>query len=122
MSLNNDLRLAAVNRHRVRTWGDRSLKLYTRTPDDGETVICELPTDWRGFRVVSVVSGIRSYDSGEWMFEISSLIDTLPDEDTMNSLSAFSVDPQRFVIRKLEAPIGESPFWKLRGEIEGTVS
>lgn len=106
MSKLNDLRIAAVNRHRQRLFGDSSLKVYSTTPADGESEEHEFETDWRGSRLD---------DDGNWQFEIVAASDWASSQAFLKKVSVLTVGTRRWKVKKVKEPIGESLVWKLVG-------
>lgn len=117
MSQELDLLCTSFNRHRLRLFGDCSLKLYEVTPLAGETEVFAFIDGWKGHRLQGTTDGDR--ESGSWQFQI------IADENwqtvelaTFKKVVALTVDGRRWAVRKVEEPIGNSLVWKLRAEIE----
>jgi hypothetical protein len=118
MSQLNDLRRAAINRHREQLFGDSSLKLYSMTPEDGETEIVELTEDWKGHRVRPTTSGFADQDGGAWQFQIVADEDWSTSQSDFKEIVSLTVGGRRWKVTKVEEPIGESLVWKLRAEVQ----
>lgn len=105
MSKLNDLRTAGVNRHRERLFGSSSLKVYSTTPEDGESEEHEFTADWRGSRLD---------DDGNWQFEIVAAADWTSSQAYLKKVSVCTVGSRRWKVKKVKEPIGESLVWKLQ--------
>lgn len=119
MSTLSNLRLAALNRHRVRLFGTSSLKAYTTTPELGEVLAAEFLIDWSGQRTQPITGDqqVRA-DSGMWQFQIAAPADWTVSQAFMNSVVVLTVGTRRWKVKKVEKPIGESLVWKVRAEIQ----
>src|SRR4051794_29889672 len=116
----SDLQLLtdAFDRHRIRQFGDSSLKVYGITPADGESETGSFEAAWKGHRVADYTSGVRSYDSGAWQFQIVAATDWRTSQDFMLAIVALKViyangSQERWKITKVEKPIGSSGVWKI---------
>lgn len=116
MATIDNLRRAAINRHRKRLFGDSSLKLYTTTPAAGEAEVFNLAADWRGRRITATTDS--GAESGAWQFEIVANADWVTSQANMLKVVALTIDSRRWKIAKVEKPIGTSFVWKLRAQIQ----
>lgn len=114
----NDLRIAAINRHRKQLFGDSSLKVYSMTPVDGETVIFDLACDWKGHRIKATTADRIDADSGAWQFQIVAECDWATSQADMKKAVALTIDGRRWKVTKVEEPIGTFLVWKLRAEVQ----
>lgn len=113
----NALRLAAMNRHRKRLFGDESLKAYTTTPEAGETLAATYPVDWFGHRVEPTTDAAGS-EAGAWQFQVWAADDWATSQSFMLSLAALIIGTRRWKVKKVEKPIGLSLVWKIKAEIQ----
>ncbi len=113
----SSLRLAAVNRHRQRLFGDSSLKVYTTTPEAGETLAATFAKDWFAQRVWRTTDqGVK--ESGRWQFQIPAKEDWGKSQAFMLAIVALTVYDRRWKVTKIEKPIGTSLMWKVKAEIQ----
>ena len=117
MSQLNDLRRAAINRHRIQLFGDSSLKGYTITPADGEVEAVEYAEDWKAHRISSSTDLIGS-ESVAWQFQIVADEDWETSQLIIKQFVALTVGTRRWKVTKVQEPIGVSLVWKLRAEIQ----
>ena len=111
------IRLRAINQRRKQLFGDSSLKVYTTTPEDGETEAGEFETDWKGFRVDPTTGqATRGADSSSWQFQIEAEADWKTSQVFMLSIVALMIGEDRWKITKVEKPIGNSLIWKLKAQ------
>lgn len=115
MSKANDLRIAAINRHRKRLFGDSSLKVYSITPAEGEAVVETFAKDWMGQRTDAITT---SGGTGAWQFQVVAKANWVATQEFMKSIVALTIGTRRWKITKIEEPIGESLVWKIRAEVE----
>lgn len=113
----SNVRLRAVNQHRKRTFGDRSLKVYTATPETGEVEAAEFEIDWFGHRVEKTTEGSSS-QSGAWQFQISAAEDWATTQTFMKAIVALTIGDDRWKVTKVEKPIGRSLMWKVRAQMQ----
>jgi len=118
MSKTNDLRIAAVNRHRKQLFGDSSLKVYSVTPAAGDTLEHEFTTGWFAHRVRPTTSGLADTDDGAWQFQAIAAENWAATQAFMTRITALTVGTRRWKITKIEEPIGLSLVWKIRAEVE----
>lgn len=118
MSKANDLRIAALNRHRKRLFGDSSLKVYSITPADGETVAGTFDKDWSGQRLKGTTTGFVDEATGAWQFQVVAKANWAATQAFMRSIVALTIGTRRWKITRIEEPIGESLVWKIRAEVE----
>lgn len=117
MALVDDLRLAAMNRHRVRLFGSASLIVYEVTPDAGETAAATFAIDWCGQRIrPTTVEAAK--DSGEWQFQIDAASDWQTSQAFMKRIVALTIATRRWKVTKVEEPIGVSLVWKVRAQVQ----
>jgi hypothetical protein len=119
MSDELDLLTQAFDRHRLRTFGDSSLTLLKNTPAAGETTNgTPFAAGWKGRRVADITAGVRTYESGQWQFQIIAAVDWVTSQAFMFASVALTVGTERWKITKVQKPIGIIPVWKIRCEIE----
>lgn len=118
MTLTRDLLADAFDRHRERTFGESSLKVYRTTPEDGETVAGTFECGWKGFRVRPTTTGFAEPDSGAWQFQIIAETDWATSQAFLLEAVSLTIDAQRWKVTKLEKPVGVIPVWKIRGQIQ----
>jgi hypothetical protein len=118
-SLNSALRLAALDRHRVRLFGDAALKVFTTTPADGEAEAGEFTKHWSAQRTQPLTDDAnKGAEAGHWQFQIAAASDWETTQTFMNSIVAVKVGTRRWRVKKVEKPIGLSLVWKIRAEIQ----
>lgn len=117
MTMIENLRLAAINRHRKRLFGDSSLKAYTTTPEAGETEAAAFAADWFGHRVEPTTESDGS-SSGAWQFQVKADATWETSQAFMFSLAALTIGNRRWKVKKVEKPIGTSFVWKILAEIQ----
>ncbi len=117
MSQLNDLRIAAINRHRIELFGDSSLKGYTMTPEDGEEVAATYEKDWKAHRVRGTTDS-AGVGTGAWQFQIVAEEDWETSQAVIKTFVALTVGSRRWKVTKVEEPIGNSLVWKLRAEVQ----
>lgn len=116
----NNLRLAALDRHRERLFGeDAALKVFTTTPADGEVEAAEFTEHWSGQRTQPMTGDqqVRT-ESGLWQFQIKAENDWETSQAFMNSVVSLTVGTRRWRVKKVEKPVGVSLVWKIRAEIQ----
>lgn len=117
MATIDTLRLAAMNRHRIRLFGDGvSLIVYTMTPAAGETAAGTFTQDWFGQRVAPTTNDQQQRDASEWQFQIKANADWATSQAFMMKGVSLTVAGQRWKISKVEKPIGVSLVWKVRAQ------
>lgn len=110
-----NLRLAAVNRHRKRLFGNVPLVVYTTTPADGETEAATFTTDWMAHRVDLTTIGFEE-GAGGWQFQVIAAEDWKTSQAFMQKIVAMTVATRRWTVTKIEEPIGHSLIWKVKAE------
>lgn len=114
-----NLRLAALDRHRQRLFGDDVLSVYRTTPVDGEAVAGTFTEHWTAQRVIALTAdGSTRSDSGAWQFQIAAAEDWAISQSFMNAVVAVTVGTRRWKVKKVEKPIGRSHIWKIRAEMQ----
>jgi hypothetical protein len=114
--MNDNLRRAALNRHRKRLFGDAALSVQKITPEAGEQLVATFAADWSGHRTVETTAG--SAEAGSWQFKIWAADDWQTSQAFMLQAATLTVDGRRWVVKKIERPIGRSTVWKLRTQIQ----
>lgn len=116
MTIDN-LMAAALDRHRRRTFGDKTLKIFTATPEAGETLAAEFATGWTARRIIPLTTpGTRGTGAGFLQFQIVAEQDWAVSQNFMASAVSVAVGDRRWRISKIEKPLGLSLIWKLRAE------
>jgi hypothetical protein len=118
MTTNDKLRRAAIDRHRIRLFGDVALTVYRITPADGETVAGTFAAYWRGFRIVPTTDEVQQRETGEWQFEIWAADDWQTSEVFMKKIVALVISGRRWKVSKVEEPIGRSLVWRIRAQVQ----
>jgi len=116
MGIDHNLKVQAMNRHRLRLFGDVALQVYEMTPEAGETVAGTFAVDWKGHRIVPTTSPEQQRDSSEWQFQIVAAPDWITSQTFMLKAVALIVTSKRWKILKVEKPIGNSLVWKVRAQ------
>lgn len=106
-----------MNRHRKKLFGGEPLKVYTVTPEDGETLAATLAVDWFGHRVTPTTDS-GGKEAGSWQFQIWANDDWAISQSFMLRLAALTIGTRRWKTGKVEKPIGESKVWKVNAEIQ----
>lgn len=116
MATIDNLKLAAMNRHRLRLFGDAALIVYTTTPEAGETAAGTFAANWFGQRVAPTTTEFNPRDASEWQFQIAAEADWETSQAFMKKAVSFAIGTRRWKIAKVERPIGISLVWKLRAQ------
>lgn len=111
-------RLAAMNRHRKRLFGDVSLLAYTITPEAGETLAATFTADWFAQRTVKTTTENTGKESGAWQFQVKATADWATSQAFMLGVATLAVGTRRWKVKKIEKPIGVSMVWKIGAEIQ----
>lgn len=112
----DDLRKAAINRHRSRLFGESSLKVYSTSPADGDAEEAEFTEDWTGQRVWATTDmGVKG-NTGAWQFQIVATADWWSSQDFMTAIVALTVGSVRWKVTKVEEPVGRSLVWKVKAQ------
>lgn len=114
MSTIDNLRLAAMNRHRIRLFGDQALSILGITPAAGDTVLGTFADDWLAQRVAATTD--EQTERSEWQFQAVANADWATSQAFMMKATGLSVGAQRWKIRKVEKPVGLSLVWKIRAQ------
>jgi len=112
-----NLRLTAMNRHRIRTFGNDTLSVYTATPAAGETVAATFTQDWFGHRVEQTTANAAK-EEGAWQFQIAAPDTWETSQQFMYAIGSLVIDNRRWKVKKVEAPVGESHVWKIKAEFQ----
>ena len=112
-----NLRLAAINRHRIRLFGDAALEVYVTTPATGDALAGEFEIDWRARRVESTTNDV-AMDVGVWQFEVNAEEDWEASQSFMLRAAALKVGSRRWTVKKVEKPVGVSLVWKIKAVIQ----
>ncbi|HEV7701265.1 MAG TPA: hypothetical protein VGO43_13620 [Pyrinomonadaceae bacterium] len=118
MSLQNQLLSDAFDRHRERLFGDSSLKVYTTSPTGGEVEAGEFLKGWKAHRVVDTTTGFADRDTGSWQFQIILDDNWKETQAFMLKAVAFSIGDQRWRFKKGQKPVGLSPVFKTRAQMQ----
>jgi hypothetical protein len=113
----SNLRLAAINRHRKRLFGEEALKLYKMVPTTGETLIATFAADWFGQRINPTTDN-GAKESGAWQFQVKAEEDWATSQAFMLEAAVVAIGTRRWKVKKIEKPIGLSNVWKIRAEIQ----
>lgn len=116
ISINRQLFIKSLNRLRIQTFGNDSLKTYAITPETGESLQFELFADWSGRRIDS--SADSEKESGFWQFQVVAKDDWATSQVFWLKSVALKIGDRRFKVKKIEKPIGNSKVWKIRAEIQ----
>lgn len=116
-AINRNLFLKALNRLRRQLFGDEPLTLFETTPETGETAFISLLIDWSGRRVKSSADALDDGD-GFWQFQIAAADDWKISETYMFRMVSFKIGDDRWKVKKVEKPVGNSKVWKLKAEIQ----
>lgn len=116
MATIDNLKLAAMNRHRLRLFGDAALIVSTTTPETGETAAGTFAADWFGQRVTPTTSEFNPRDASEWQFQIAAAADWETSQAYMKKAVSVTIGTRRWKIVKVERPVGISLIWKLRAQ------
>lgn len=108
-----NLTIAALDRLRVQQFENESLKLFTMTPETGETEVASLEENWGAHRVM-VTTGSGPQESGAWQFQIKAG----SGQEYMSKLVSLKVGARRWKVKKIEAPVGSTPVWKIKAEMQ----
>ncbi|MCC6328993.1 MAG: hypothetical protein IT174_10785 [Acidobacteria bacterium] len=111
--MNEVLKLAAINRHRRRLFGDVPLLAYTVTPEAGETLAATFLIDWFGQRIEKTTTGSAA-EAGAWQFQVKAADDWANSQAFMLKIAALAIGARRWRATKVEKPIGVSMVWKIR--------
>lgn len=114
-TIENNLRLAAMNRHRKQLFGDVELTVYTMTPSAGEASAGTFDADWFAQRVENTTTAVGGEQS-EWQFQIAALSDWETSQTFMKKIVALTVGSRRWTVTKIEKPVGLSLVWKVKGK------
>lgn len=106
----------SLNRLRVQHFGADSMKVFGITPETGETQLAELLTNWSGRRVESATDSEK--DAGFWQFQIVAADDWQTSQVYLMRAVSLQIGERRFVVKKLEKPIGNAKVWKIRAQIQ----
>lgn len=111
------LRVRQFTARRKFLFGDSSLKVYGTTPADGETLLNEFTDEWGFGRRVwrTTDEGLREGTSA-WQFQVVAADDWTVSEAFMLTATVIVIDDRRFVIRKVEKPVGNSLAWKIKAQ------
>lgn len=116
MTVTNNLRLAAINRHRQRLFGSSSLTVYTMpSPTAGETLAGTFTTNWFAHRVwVTTDQGVK--EASGWQFQIAAAADWATSQAFMKKATVVKVGSESWKVTKVEKPVGNSLVWKLKAQ------
>jgi hypothetical protein len=108
-----NLTIAALDRLRVSQFGAEPLKLFQMTPETGETEAASLDNGWGAHRVTATTEN-GAAGAGAWQFQIKAA----GDQEFMSKVISLRVGARRWKVKKIEAPAGNSPVWKIKAEIQ----
>ncbi|MEZ5421849.1 MAG: hypothetical protein R2682_01985 [Pyrinomonadaceae bacterium] len=93
------------------------MKVFGTTPADGETLLNEFTGDW-GFahRVWRTTDEGQREGTSAWQFQIVAADDWKTSETFMISATVLVIDERRFVVKKVEKPVGNSLAWKVKAQ------
>lgn len=113
MAAIENLRLAAMNRHRKQLFGeDAELTIFETSPADGETSLEVVTADWFAHRVwATTAAGVREATSS-WQFQVAG---DSAESDRMKA-TVLSVGDRRWKITKVEQPLPGSAVWKFKAQ------
>ena len=113
-----NLRIAAMNRHRIRLFGDASpLVVYTSSPTTGESTAATFIQDWKAKRIEATTNNV-AVEAGAWQFEVAAEFDWESSQAFMLKITALTVGTRRWAVKKIERPIGVSLVWKIKAIIQ----
>jgi len=120
MGVNENLRVAAMNRHRKRVFGDAELTIFETSPVDGETSLDDVSTDWFGHRVNRSTDGVLVNAASEWQFQVVAADDWESSQADYLKATVLTVGSgdvtRRWKVTKVEKPLPGSLVWKFKAQ------
>jgi len=112
-----NLNIAALDRLRIQTFGDASLKLFQIVPETGEAQVAELTENWGGRRLVATTEAGRA-EAGAWQFQVKAEDDWETSQSYMSQAVSIRVGARRWKVKKVETPVGNAGVWKIKAEVQ----